>query len=172
MPRQNFSTRDISRYEWGATGTIFPSSCYPVSFFAVARPRDLSFAAVRFQSVLLLSLSPSHSSSRRLPCNVPLQPTAQLHHSYSFLDQAFEVDVSSGHISDYKLASLLEFFWKRFESIYRSIRDYSTFLLQFSRISNYPTETSIISGVISPRISVGLSIRQVDNMFRVSAPGH
>lgn len=58
MPRQNFSTRDISRYEWGATGTIFPSSCYPVSFFAVARPRDLSFAAARFQSPLSLLSRP------------------------------------------------------------------------------------------------------------------
>lgn len=65
MSRQNFSTRDISRYEWGATGTIFPSSCYPVSFFAVARPRDLSFAAARFQSPLsfFLALSLFFSSA-------------------------------------------------------------------------------------------------------------
>lgn len=45
IPRQNFSAGDISRYEWRATGAIFPSSCYPVSFFAVVRPRDLSLAA-------------------------------------------------------------------------------------------------------------------------------
>jgi len=93
MPRQNFSTRDISRYEWGATGTIFPSSCYPVSFFAVARPRDLSFAAARFQSplsfFLVLSLFFSSASVQH-----SVTATAQLHHSCSeaLPRSAFEVD--------------------------------------------------------------------------------
>lgn len=34
IPRAKLSTAvDISRYEWAATATIFPSSCYAVSFF-------------------------------------------------------------------------------------------------------------------------------------------
>lgn len=34
IPRAKLSTAvDISRYEWAATPTIFPSSCYAVSFF-------------------------------------------------------------------------------------------------------------------------------------------
>lgn len=37
------SRSDISRYEWGAAGTIFPSSCYPVSFFAAGPPMRFIF---------------------------------------------------------------------------------------------------------------------------------
>lgn len=78
-PGGNFSTRDISHYEWGATGTIFPSSCYPVSFFAVARPCDLSFAATRFYPSLAHSFS---TILFRLPWRSVAATSAPLHHSW------------------------------------------------------------------------------------------
>lgn len=177
-PRQNFSTRDISRYEWGATGTIFPSSCYPVSFFAVARPRDLSFAAARFQPALSASFSPSHSPSRRrrrrrrrqLRCNGTVAASAQLRHPRNLSSiGAFEVDVSSGHIFVTRVrANLLR------EAARVNLREYprslveSSFLLQFKpnlglfrRDLNYPRYyTAACFGRC-------ISIRRVDNTFRV-----
>lgn len=132
MPRQNFSTRDISRYEWGATGTIFPSSCYPVSFFAIARPRDLSFAAARFQSALLLS----RPFTLLLAGFRSVAASARLQHSCSeaLPRSAFEVDVSSGHIfvTSPRIARLEP----PSETVQVNLREYprsleTTFLLQF-----------------------------------------
>lgn len=100
-PDKTFLTRDISCYEWGATGTIFPSSCYPVSFFAVARPRDLSFAAARFYITVSLLLSFSLSFLLLGFRAVSLQPArtvASFVQGKALPRSAFEVDVSSGHI--------------------------------------------------------------------------
>lgn len=43
LPTKLFSGCDILHYEWGAAGTIFPSSCYPVSFFAADPPTRFIF---------------------------------------------------------------------------------------------------------------------------------
>lgn len=161
-PRQNFSTRDISRYEWGATGTIFPSSCYPVSFFAVARPRDLSFAAARFQSALRFFLALSLFFS---PASVQRNVAAsvQLHHSCSaepFLERSFRGRRLFRAYFRYELLGT-NLPRKRFKSIYGNIRDCSSsrrFCSNLSRISDYPIETSIIPGIISPRVSQSVYI--------------
>lgn len=127
MSRQNFSTRDISRYEWGATGTIFPSSCYPVSFFAVARPRDLSFAAARFQSplsfFLALSLFLSSASVQR---NVAASAhcSCVIRAAEPFLDQLSRSTSLPGIFSlRARESGGSDLPRKRFESIYGSIRD-------------------------------------------------
>lgn len=182
MPRQNFSTRDISRYEWGATGTIFPSSCYPVSFFAVARPRDLSFAAVRF---LPLSFSffllPTHThthmdaptllSSRWLPCRCS---RCIIRAAKPFLDQLSRSTSLPGifllRARELRGPNLPR---KRFESIYESIRDRSSrrSSSNFSRISDYPPRTSIMFPPLRRGAFRWLLIRR-DDMFRKFRPRH
>lgn len=173
MSRQNFSTRDISRYEWGATGTIFPSSCYPVSFFAVARPRDLSFAAARFQSPLSFFLALSlFFSSTSVQRNVAASAHCSciIRAAKPFLDQLSRSTSLPGIFSlRARESGGSDLPRERLESIYGSIRDCTSrrFCSNLCRISDYPAETSIIPDIIPPRISVGLSIRRADNMFRV-----
>lgn len=94
-PDKTFLTRDISRYEWGATGTIFrvavtplASSPWPAHAIYLSRLRDsnrLSF--------------PPPLSSRRLPCRfVATSVVASFVRGKALPRSAFEVDVSSGHI--------------------------------------------------------------------------
>lgn len=153
MPRQNFSTRDISRYEWGATGTIFPSSCYPVSFFAVARPRDLSFAAARFCPPFPPPLSFT-SFFLLLAGFRAVAASAPLHHSCgeALPRSALEIDVSSGHIFVTRAprsqvtrifpgSGAGQFTGVSIAAVHSSCRRSRS---SFSRISNYPSAISII----------------------------
>jgi len=119
--------------------TPLASSPWPAHAIYLSRLRDSSLRS--------LSFSPSHSSSRRLPCNVPLQlpHSCIIRAAKPFLDQ---LSRSTGIFSlrgREPCSSNLP--RKRFKSIYREYPRLleSTFLLQFEpNLGLFRRETSII----------------------------
>lgn len=145
--------------------TPLASSPWPAHAIYLSRLRDSS--PLSFFLALSLFFSPA-SVQRSVAASARLQHSC----SETLPRSTFEVDVSSGHIfvtSESRGSNLPR---KRFKLIYGNICDRSSrrFCSNLNQISNYPAETSIISNIIPLRSSVGLSIRRVDNMFRVSAP--
>lgn len=72
-PAKLSSAGDISRYEWGAAGTIFPSSCYPVSFFAAVPPTRFIFRAEKPPQTIARSRIGGIAS--RTPASTSLHPS-------------------------------------------------------------------------------------------------
>lgn len=147
--------------------TPLASSPWPAHAIYLSRLRDSS--PLSFLSQPLTSLFSPVSVQRSAAAS------AQLHHSYSeaLPRSAFEVDVSSGHIfvTSPRTARLES----SSEAVQVNLREYPrllelTFLFQFKPRSRIIPPRPRLSPILCRHVLVELSIRRVDNMFRIFSP--